>query len=874
MLKYRHLPYCFLFLLMFIKGMSQSFQSDFPANTTRYWIGSDYWANRLQDWQIHQGRLECLVAESNRNVHLLTHQLSENPENFEVTVQLGMLQAIDKNGIAGVVLGAKGIYNHYWDSAVYGKGLNVGISTAGEIVIGNQRHTVSEGIKKALLTTVGVQLKIKGTSTNGSYKINVQIIDTAGVPLSEFAQSVPEKLNGNVTLLVDIEKGGNQPSFWFDNWAISGKKIASFPTQAFGPVLFTQYTVSRKILKLTAQLVPVGVSENQNVNLQIETNGHWQTIATAVIDPMARTATFRIAQWNDTQEVHFRVKYTTIDKGKTPQDFYWSGLIRKDPKDKPEIKVAAFSCGVDYGFLVYGNPASYNLKPNRPFPVEELPQHAAAHQADLLAFLGDQIYEPNGGYGVQYSPLEPSMLDYLRKWYLFGLMYRDLMKNTPSICLLDDHDYFHGNIWGADGKPTIQQGDNREKQDSGGFKQPAAWVNAAQRTQTSHLPDPYDPTPIEQGIGVYYTDLNWGGISFGLIEDRKWKSAPSLVLPKELKVVNGWAEASRTVPFDQLDPKGTELIGQRQTKFLNEWVADWSSQTWMKTVLSQTTFCTIATLPADAVSDAVVPNLPILKKEEYAPNDLPTQDMDSNGWPRTKRNEAVNIIRKGFALHIGGDQHLPSTAQYGVEDFGDASYAVCVPATTNIWPRRWYPNVAGQNQKPNAPKNIGDFIDGFGNKITVKAVANPSVTGLQPAKVYDRATGYGIIKFTKATRNIEIAIWPRETDPTTPNAKPYSGWPVKLNQTDNFGKKAMGYLPTIEITGLTTKAVVQLIEEESGELQYALRLNSHQFRPKVFTNSSFTLRVGEPDTQQWKEFKGLKINNSSKIKVDFTEVKR
>ncbi|MEZ4905377.1 MAG: alkaline phosphatase D family protein [Spirosomataceae bacterium] len=863
------LSFHLLFISLVANVSAQTFQSDFPANTTRYWVGSDYWANRLQDWQVRNGRLECLVAEPNRNVHLLTYQLSDHFEDFEVSVKLGLWQSLDKKGMAGVILGAKGIYNHYWDSAVYGKGFNVGVSTQGEIVVGNQRSASIPTLKSTLSSTTGISLKISGTAINQSYAIRVQVLNESGESLGEFTNQTTEKLNGNVALLADIEKGGTQPSFWFDNWQISGKKLQSFPSQIFGPVLFSLYTVSKKVLKLTAQLVPIGVTENQNVELQIKFNDDWITIASSPIDPMARTATFRIDKWNDAREAIYRVRYQTIDKGNKPQDFYWSGIIRKNPTDKPEIKVAAFSCGVDYGFLVYNNAESYQLKPNRPFPVEELPQHAAAHNADLLAFLGDQIYEPNGGYGVQYSPLEPSMLDYLRKWYLFGIMYRDLLKNTPSICLLDDHDYFHGNIWGTDGKPTIQEGNQKDKQDSGGFKQPAAWVNAAQRTQTSHLPDPYDPTPIEQGIGVYYTDLHWGGISFGLIEDRKWKSAPALVLPKELKISNGWAEASRTVPYDQLDPVGTELLGQRQIKFLNQWTTDWSNQTWMKAVLSQTTFCTIATLPADAVSDVVVPNLPILKKGEYAPDDLPTQDMDSNGWPRSKRNEAVRIIRKSFALHIGGDQHLPSTAQYGVEDFGDASYAVCVPATTNIWPRRWYPNVQGQNQPPNAPKNMGDFIDGFGNKITVKAVANPTQTTLQPAKIYERATGYGIVKFTKATRNIEIAIWPRETDPTTPNAKPYDGWPVVLNQADNFAKKALGYLPTIQISGLKTQPVVQVIDEKTGELQYALRLNTHQFRPKVFTNSTFTLRIGEPDTHQWKELKGIKINNNGKLKVQF-----
>ena len=130
------------------------------------------------------------------------------------------------------------------------------------------------------------------------------------------------------------------------------------------------------------------------------------------------------------------------------------------------------------------------------------------------------------------------MLDYLRKWFLFGWEFRDLLRDTPSVCLPDDHDVYHGNVWGAGGRHA--EGVGYAGQDSGGYIEPAAWVNMVQRTQTSHLPDPFDPTPVEQGIGVYYTELIRGGVSFALLEDRKWKSAPKQLLPNA-RIVNGWA---------------------------------------------------------------------------------------------------------------------------------------------------------------------------------------------------------------------------------------------------------------------------------------------------------------------------------------------
>ena len=49
------------------------------------------------------------------------------------------------------------------------------------------------------------------------------------------------------------------------------------------------------------------------------------------------------------------------------------------------------------------------------------------------------------------------------------------------------------------------------------------------------MPDPFDPTPIERGIGVYYTDLTIGRVSFAIIEDRKFKTGPLGLLPDK-----GW----------------------------------------------------------------------------------------------------------------------------------------------------------------------------------------------------------------------------------------------------------------------------------------------------------------------------------------------
>jgi len=317
----------------------------------------------------------------------------------------------------------------------------------------------------------------------------------------------------------------------------------------------------------------------------------------------------------------------------------------------------------------------------------------------------------------------------------------------------------------------------------------------------------------------------------------------------EAEIWNGWPQNKNFDVKNRSDKPGAQLLGKRQIDFLKEWAADWKNGIWMKAALSQTVFSTVATLPEDEMSDANVPKLRILKEGEYPPNDMPVSDFDSDGWPQTGRDLAVKQIRKGFALHIAGDQHLGSTIQYGIDNFGDANFAFCVPAVSNVWPRRWYPKNPGENQLPGQPKYTGDFEDGFGNKMTVYAVSNPVYTGLEPSRLYDRATGYGIVKFHRNTRKITIECWPRLSDPSQLDAQQYPGWPITIEQIDNYNPSSFGYLPEIEATGVTDP-VIQVINEANNEIVYTLRIKGNKFQPKAYFPGKYTVKIGEQGTDK------------------------
>ena len=839
-----------LFLCCTQTPKSSEFQSNWIHNVERIWPGPEYWTNRLQDWRIKDGRLECLIGAEDRNVHILTRQLGPRSGGLEMSVRLGVSGGSDSENAddwAGFRIGAKGRFNDYRDSAIYGKGLNAGIRSDGRLFIG--RYVMEKGLDEVVglknLLGKGLELRVRVESEGEKYRIELSGYDPES---KSWLHSIEQDtlstgmLSGNLALvshLPGMKKGDDDHIMWFSDWQISGSKVVKHEDQAFGPVLFTQYTLSKSILKMTAQMAPVGKMDGRVVYLQIRKGRkNWQTINEAGIDKMARTATFRIEDWDGSRDTPFRLVYGLYQSEGKMMDFYYTGLIRKEPLDKEEIVVAGFTGNNDLGF-----------------PNNDMVEHVNYHDPDLLFFSGDQIYERVAGYGVQRTPMDKACLDYLRKWYLFGWAYGDLLKDRPTVSIPDDHDVYHGNIWGDGGKATPPGLTGSDAQDEGGYKMPPEWVNMVQRTQTSHLPDPHDSTPVEQDIGVYYCDMSYGGISFAILEDRKFKSPPKKLLPKA-KVRNGWAQNKKFNTENEADVPGAKLLGARQLQFLADWSADWSQNTWMKVVLSQTIFANVATLPEEAMSDEIVPRLRILVEGEYPTNDNPVSDMDSNGWPQTGRNKALREMRRGFAFHLAGDQHLGSMVQYGVEEWNDASFAFCVPAISNIWPRRWCPSTSGRNRKPDSSRYTGEFKDGFGNKITVHAVSNPVYTGIKPSNLYDRATGYGIVRFNKMTRDITIECWPRWVDPSGEDPLQYPGWPIKINQLDNYGRKAVKYLPTIRIQGMTDP-VIQVVDEENNEIVYTLRVRGQSFSPKVFKEGSYTIVVGEPGTEQLKRLERI-----------------
>ena len=839
---------CFLILQMSAPLlMGASYKSSLRNDITRPFVGKEFWPNPQMDWQLKNGRMEVMISKGGKthDIHLLTHQLKSQEGSFSQSVRVSF-EKINPNKIkrAGFKFGIIGAMPEEYRSNLFlSSGYMAGVTSEGKLFgPGIESKTT---LPKSALEDLRLTLKVEHKGDNCDYALEARnpSMEANGKAFMSIKKTMRLKkgLLGNFALFADYSQKNHAASIpadmqefqtdaSFQDWQISGNKVKQNLDQTFGPILWTQYTLHRGVMKMTAQVSPMGRMNREKVHLELLKEGKWKRVQSSAIHEYASTAHFRMENWNDQQPVPFRV---VLKDGNEMAE--WKGTIRKDPKNKKTIKLAALSCMKDGAF-----------------PNQYLQQNILAQNPDILFFAGDQLYESNGGYGiVRASKIEDvarASLNYLPKYWIFGWSFRDVMKDRPSIVIPDDHDVYHGNIWGLGGGPVPEGG---SKNSDGGYAMHPEWVRMVERTQVSNLPDPYDPTPVLQDIGVYYTDFNYGGISMAVLEDRKFKSGPAQAVDKKTHM--GRVDHVRDYSMDPkvLDKPGLSLLGERQEKFLEHWAGDYRDAS-MKAILSQSPFCAVATHHGGGKDSNIL-----------------IADLDSNGWPQSGRNRAIELARKAHAVMIHGDQHLATVVHHGVEEWNDAGFSFAGAGICNGYPRLWAPKESGKNRRPGSPNYTGEFLDGFHNKINVWAAAN-RIDKQYPEKIIGKpttmleklnnsASGYGIVKFHKIEQEITMESWPIYENMTSgiTSYETHNGWPITVTVDQQYSRKPVGYLAPVKIK--KESLIVRVRKEPSGELVYARRVTTGTYRPKVFEMGSYRVEVGEPGN--WKTFKNQKIQN-------------
>ncbi|MGM8228653.1 alkaline phosphatase D family protein [Cellvibrio sp. ARAG 10.3] len=740
---------------------------DFPVSDSwsnshdRIWIGGEYWANPMEDWRIINGAAECLSTGGNRSIHSLTHQLTNSSGVFSTSVRIKKVALGEQDGGAGIRVGVNSDIREYRSNCFVQQGFDAGI-IHNHLALGNKRIELLQSLGDA-----EVELKLSGEPRIGVYALTLEarLVET-GQLIGQLDDLVAtESIMGNVcvvsnfSLSSEVSANPKGSRYSFSKWIMQGDAFNYAPEQKFGPILWTMYTLNDTrtdegfVLKLSVLTGPMGENDSKEVELQIQQSGRWESLARAELDPNAWLATFRIAHWNEKEDVSYRVVYREQrrDGGHLPD--YFSGTIKANPIGRP-LRMAALTCQNDYAF-----------------PYAPVANNVVALNPDLILFSGDQIYENHGGFGFIRAPEKPATLNYLRKFYQFGWAFREAMRHSPTICLPDDHDVLQGNLWGEAGAEAPAEAPIAGNVDAwGGYVTPVSVVNLVHKTHTAHLPEPFDPRPINRGISTYYTDLVYGDVSFAILADRQWKSGPEQLNIQVGVTGEGEPPAYINPAYDRPD---LQLLGKPQENFLAHWAKDWRHHS-LKAVLSQTVFAGIST-------------------HQPTPNNYLKYDFDSSGWPASARNRAIAIMRESKALHICGDTHLGSLCQYGVDAQRDSNWAFCTPAIAAGWPRWWRPDDLALNYTSRPSHGLsqtGEYLDSFGNKIYVYAVANPEVgkSANRYIQAHEKGSGFGFILFDTKAKTYTMQAFRFLVNIADNNpANQFPGWPVVIHQEENIG---------------------------------------------------------------------------------------
>jgi alkaline phosphatase D len=737
-----------------------------PTGVTRTWVGPQYWSNRLMDWRLTDGRIESLTAgpRSGRTVAVLTRNVARGQQAGTLSVRTGTLAT--GSGFSGFLIGA-GAGRLHWKAAalvmsasgagggmlaVYDSDGNVGFrehtDEVNQFAYAELPATSRSGPAPPRATDEDVVLQLDIVPV-GSRRFDLTLtarrFDDASLLSAATRTGVADAdIVGGISLFSSPRSGGADARHWFRDLQTGGTKISEHARET-GPVLGTLYSLNGTVLKLSAQFMPIGAADPQQATLQRRRVGTstWTDVQTTAIG-QGFLALFRVTGWDSAKDWEFRVSWAPG----SAQEGLYTGTIGRDPKSKARIDIAMVNCTQHSSRQLERASSGAPTLPGEKFrglytteslsfPYAAMVKNIQSHSPDLLVAFGDQYYEGKPAA----SDLSKPLLDLLSRYYLWLWSFADISRQIPTICLVDDHDVLQANLWGWSGR-AAPNGDLR----LGGYVLPAIWVNAVQRIQCAHNPDAFDPTPVRRGITVYYGAFSYGGVSFAVLEDRKFKNT----------------NRSGTNPDGSPLKPPRALLGRRQEDFLRAWASMHPGQP--KVYLTQTAYACVQTTPTGR----------------------PRKDRDSGGAPPGARGTALRLIKAAGALMLSGDQHMASLVRHGIDGFADGPMQFTGPAAGTAWQRWFEPNHRLPHRRG---PHTGDWTDGFGNKFRVVAVANPKLTFAQVHAVQsgndvgDRSLkreGYGIVRVDKTARVFRIECWPWRTDPTASGARQYRGWPFDL----------------------------------------------------------------------------------------------
>ena len=791
-------------------AMTPGFKYSWNDVENQRWIGSQFWANSLQDWEVRNGKLYCSRPQKMSTVQIISRYQESNLDfDAEFLVGRNQMAAADTNAKVGVIFGlGDSIENNKARALIQSYSVGEGGEWFG--VKGNKLFIEDLNTSKIYysspldaealtnLTTEGIKLSLKVR-----YRYH-GIIWKPTVTLSYNNTKIEvdlemECFKGNMALAASSLKSGVE--FFFNSFSTNLDCEVPIHTMFFGPISTCLYSFNNNLLNFSSQLMPLKVHSTDSVLIEILLGKKWKKLACLPVDSTTNQSRLRNYNWPHKTNISYRAN---LKRGNVLTGNYYEGTITSPVSKSNELRIAAMSCN-GMPFIATRNFTYKTIWS----PYEILQKKLAELKPDLLVFLGDQMYESRP------IPMETDSAlfyaDYQYRWLLWCWEMNDITRHLPTIIMMDDHDYRQGNLWGdgsrlADATVPIELpkqyvGHEDDWQtDNGGFVMNIEFLKKAQLLQTGHLPDAYQPQT--NGIDNYYTTLSYRGVGMAVLEDRKFKSSPLKALPNVPTLIG--ITMSDSVSSSLLDNPNATLLGNDQLQMLNNWS---KSEDEMKIAFTQSVYSCLSSVRKGYVP-YITQNISLDKNSKQ--DTRLAKDMDANGWPKHGRDTALAVLRKSQALLVGGDQHFPSITQQGINNWGDAAYSITIPALNNTYPRFFMPATSDSYGDSN-------YIDGFGNKITMLEYHNPQRVDSLPSWL-DGAPGFGFIVCDKAAKTYSMKYM-NFADTSTYSRE------IKIAAKDNAYSSSQYETELIKVKGFG-KTPLLTLKDESGNELYSLRGNN------------------------------------------------
>ena len=232
---------------------ADEFKSNWAKTSDRVWIGPDWWANRVGDWRIRDGRLEC-VQPGMRTAYLATRTLGGS---FQLSVRTGMLgkpDTLDERGFTGFFFSNMGKDDYKTEDlprcATSLKTFLAGLDGEGRLMVFWVRDAVVLSKKRlARHENEDIRLELRAVAVGEGYSLDFAAFDHKtgklldGLPLDDdggHPADLPkpidgefpaEPLNGYVALTAwspsatDGGKPRTPVRHWYRDFKLSGEHV-------------------------------------------------------------------------------------------------------------------------------------------------------------------------------------------------------------------------------------------------------------------------------------------------------------------------------------------------------------------------------------------------------------------------------------------------------------------------------------------------------------------------------------------------------------------------------------------------------------------------------------------------------------------------